>query len=146
MAKSINTDLPYFFIYVISKLSYNEVGSASRTEIRATAKGNKNQVNALERTAPLSCSHQPIYISPSLHVVQRSHDDVQSGVEGVAVDALSRWTHLVDMSLHLQVWVDITSGFGCCGTLWFLRDKKIERKGQSKVEEQTEETATSKSE
>lgn len=91
---------------------------------KATAKGNKNQLNALEGIASLSYLHQPVYISPSLHVVQRGDNYVQAGVEGVTVDALSSRTHLVEMSLHLQVWVDITSGLCCCGTLRFLTHKK----------------------
>lgn len=64
--------------------------------------------------------HRPVYVSPSLHVVQRGDHQVQSGVEGVIVDALSGWTHLVEVSVHLKVGVDIASGFCCRCTLRFL--------------------------
>lgn len=38
---------------------------------------------------------RPVYISPSLHIVQCSDHYVQAGVEGVVVDALSSRAHFV---------------------------------------------------
>lgn len=61
--------------------------------------------------------HRPVYISASLHVVQCSYHNVDAGEEGVVVDALGGRTHLVEMSFHLQVWVDVAGRFCSCCTL-----------------------------
>lgn len=86
--------------------------------------------------------HWPVYISASLHVVQCSYNNIHAGEKGVVVDALGSRTHLVEMSFHLQVWVDIAGCFCSCCTLWFLHHKKklyiikdsaLERQGHKKA-------------
>ncbi len=78
--------------------------------------------------AQLQYLHQPVDISPSLHTVQCSDHEVQPGVEGVTVDVLSSRTHLVEVSIHLQVWVDAAGGLCRCGTLRFLRHGQTSNK------------------
>lgn len=109
----------------MTKRNIRLTGNFSQWNSKSDHQGIKGKIELhLEQIFRTWHLHWPVYISASLHVVQCSYNNIHAGEKGVVVDALGSRTHLVEMSFHLQVGVDIAGRLCSCCTLWFLHQKK----------------------